>query len=63
MKQRINYSTELINLPYTDEDMYHNVVQNGHTYHQLESIETMKKSLSLYDDKKWIKKNGYVFIT
>ena len=35
----------------------------GHTHHQLESIETLKKSLSPYNDKKWINKNGGEFKT
>ena len=44
-----------------DEEMYHNMVRIGHTHHQLETIEALKKSLSPYNDKKWIKKNGNVF--
>ena len=46
-----------------DELMYHNMMRIGHTHHQLETIETLKKSLTPYNDKKWIKKNGGVFIT
>ena len=46
-----------------DEEMYHNMVQIGHTHHQLETQDTLKKSLSPYNDKKWIQKNGDVFTT
>ena len=46
-----------------DELMYHSMMRIGHTHHQLESIETLKKSLSPYNDKKWIQKNGDVFTT
>ena len=44
-----------------DEEMYHNMVRIGHTHHQLQTIEALKKSLSPYNDKKWIQKNGDVF--
>ena len=46
-----------------DEVMYHSMMRIGHTHHQLESIETLKKSLSPYNDKKWINKNGGEFKT
>ena len=41
--------------------MYHNMVSIGHTHYQLQTIEALKKSLSPYNDKKWIQKNGDVF--
>ena len=46
-----------------DEVMYHSMMRIGHTHHQLESIETLKKSLSPYNDKKLIQKNAGVFTT
>ena len=46
-----------------DEVMYHSMMRIGHTHHQLESIETLKKSPSPYNDKKWINKNGGEFKT
>ena len=46
-----------------DELMYHSMMRIGHTHHQLETVETLKKSLSPYNDKKWIQKNGDEFET
>ena len=47
-----------------NELMYHNMMRLGHTHHKLETIETLKKSLTPYNDMKWIKKkNGGVFTT
>ena len=46
-----------------DEQMYHRMVKIGHTHHQLETQDTLKKSLSPFNDKKWIQKNGSDFIT
>ena len=43
--------------------MYHSMMRIGHTHHQLETVETLKKSLSPYNDKKWIQKNGDEFET
>ena len=34
------------------------MVRIGHTHHQLQTIEALKKSLSPYNDKKWIQKKG-----
>ena len=46
-----------------NELMYHSMVQIGHTHHHLETIETLKKSLTPTMIKKCFKKNGGVFIT
>ena len=54
-----DYKTCLMN----DEQMYHRMVKIGHTHHQLETQDTLKKSLSPFNDKKWIQKNGSDFIT
>ena len=43
--------------------MYHSMMRIGHTHQQLETIETLKKSLSPYNDKRWINKNGEEFET
>ena len=43
--------------------MYHNILLIGHTHHQLETIETLKKSLIPYNDTKRIQENGGVFTT
>merc|ERR1711954_333636 len=45
-----DYKTCLMN----DEQMYHRMVKIGHTHHQLETQDTLKKSLSPFNDKKWI---------
>merc|ERR1711954_139468 len=49
-----DYKTCLMN----DEQMYHRMVKIGHTHHQLETQDILKKSLSPFNDKKWIQKNG-----
>ena len=46
-----------------DEIMYHKMVRIAHKHHQLETEEKLKKSLSPYNDKRWIKKNGEEFET
>ena len=38
--------------------MYHKMVKIGHTHHKVETQDRLKKSLSPYDDKKCINKNG-----
>lgn len=55
----------------THEDYYNSLFENkeyfckdvkiGHTNHQLETQHFIKKSLSPYNDKKWIQKNGNNF--
>ena len=54
-----DYKTCLMN----DDQMYHRMVKIGHTHHQLETQVILKKSLSPFNDKKWIQKNGSDFIT
>ena len=39
------------------------MVRIAHKHHQLETEEKLKKSLSPYNDKRWIKKNGEEFET
>ena len=46
-----------------DKIMYHKMVRIAHKHHQLETEEKFKKSLSPYNDKRWIKKNGEEFET
>merc|ERR1711954_208221 len=46
-----------------DEQVYHKMVKIRHAQHQLEPQNTLKKSLSPFNDKKWIQKNGSDFIT
>merc|ERR1711954_300558 len=53
------YKTYLMN----DEQIYHKMVKIGHNHHQLETQDTLKKSLSPFNDKKWIHKNRSDFIT
>ena len=43
--------------------MFHSDVKIEHTKHQLETKKIVKKSLSPYNDKKWIEKDGENFIT
>ena len=43
--------------------MYHETVNIAHYHHQLETSTTLKKSLSPFNDKKWIDKKGSDFIT
>ena len=44
-----------------NEQMSHKMVKIGHTHHQLETQVILKKSLSPFNDKKWIQKNGNNF--
>ena len=47
-----------------NELMYHSMMRIGHIHHKLETIETLNKSLSQNNDKKWTKKmKGGVFKT
>ena len=46
-----------------DIEMRHQMVRIGHTNHQLETQTSMKKSLSPFNDKKWIIKDGHDFKT
>ena len=46
-----------------NEQMSHKMVKIGHTHHQLETQVILKKSLSPFNDKKWIQKNGSHFTT
>ena len=46
-----------------NEQMSHKMVKIGHTHHQLETQDILKKSLSPFNDKKWIQKNGSHFTT
>ena len=39
-------------------EMFHPDMKIQHENHQLETLINMKKSLSPYNDKKWIKKNN-----
>ena len=44
-----------------NEQMYHETVNIAHDHHQLETSTTLKKSLSPFNDKKWIDKKGSEF--
>ena len=46
-----------------NEQMYHKMVNIAHDHHQLETSSTLKKSLSPFNDKKWIDKNETEFTT
>merc|ERR1711954_67490 len=46
-----------------DEQLYHRMVKILHTHHQLKTQDILKKSLSPFNDKKWIQKKGSDFIT
>ena len=46
-----------------NEEMYHAHVNITHVHHQLQTASTLKKSLSPFNDKKWIEKDGDVFKT
>ena len=43
--------------------MYHNSVNITHVHHQLQTASTLKKSLSPFNAKKGIEKDGDVFKT
>ena len=57
--KHMDYKNCLMN----NEQMYHSMVKIGHTHHTLETQDILKKSLSPFNDKKWIQKNGSSFIT
>ena len=44
-------------------EMFHPDMKIQHKNHQLETSNSIKKSLSPYNDKKWIKKEDSSFIT
>ena len=43
--------------------MYHKMVNITHNHHVLETSNKLKKSLSQFNDKKWINKNETEFTT
>ena len=43
--------------------MRHQMTRIGHTHHQLQTISSIKKTLSPFNDKKWIDKDGNDFNT
>ena len=45
------------------EEVSHEMVKIGHKNHQLQTQTMMKKSLSPFNDKKWIHKHGQEFKT
>ena len=44
------------------KEMFHSNMKIEHTNHQLETKNSIKKSLSPFNDKKWIEKHGDIFI-
>ena len=46
-----------------DEIMHHEMGRITHKHHVLQTEEKFKKSLSPYNDKRWINKNGEEFET
>ena len=46
-----------------DIEMRHPMTRIGHTHHQLQTISSIKKTLSPFNDKKWIEKEGNDFKT
>ena len=55
--KHIDYRDCLMN----SEEMKHASVNIQHVHHQLETKSSIKKSLSPFNDKKYIKKDGEVF--
>ena len=44
-------------------EMNNDMIKIGHQHHQLQTQQTRKKSLSPFNDKKWISKDGSTFTT
>ena len=55
--QHMDYRKCIMN----NDQMYHKMVNIAHNHHQLETSTTLKKSLSPFNDKKWIDKKGSEF--
>ena len=62
IRQEITHE-DYYNSLFENKEYYHKDVKIGHEKHQLETQHFIKKSLSPFNDKKWIQKSGNEFIS